>query len=283
MSDHLHPHSPKGRKLLQELQILEDMLLNSNPSSSADSDSEALALVKVFKDISHQEWENMSKNSGIDPGWMPLPVNREKFSTLLSLSSTIENLARSRDIDPLSGLKNRGFFERVLARELEKSLTYKVPLTLAIIDIDDFKKINDQLGHVCGDEVIRNFSEILASGVRGDDHACRIGGEEFALILPGTGMVKSRPLLERIMETVRESEVYCDSGRSKTAYTVSIGSVTYRGQGKLEPEAFLALADEQLYKVKQSGKDSLATVSASQVIDDTSMVGSDEKNFLLKG
>ncbi len=283
MLEHLDPNSRKARKILQELQVLEEMFLNSYASDHNASDSNALALVKIFKGINQEEWENMSRQRGIDPGWMPLPVNKEKFSTLLSLASTIENLAKARDIDPLSGLKNRGFFERVLDRELEKSFTYKIPLTLSILDIDDFKKINDQLGHVCGDEVIRHFAAILASGVRGDDHACRIGGEEFALILPGTGMVKSRPLLERLMETVRSSQVPCDSGLRKTAYTVSIGSVTYRGHGKIKPDALLSLADEQLYKVKQSGKDSLEMVSASQVTDDTSMVGSDEKNFLFKG
>lgn len=235
----------KFQRIIKELEDLEQALGHKVDSFSVESAEKSLALVRIFKGLTQEEWLGIMEQSSINPSWMCLSLNGKKFTTLHHMLKTIEELSLARDRDPLTGLNNRGFFQRVLEREMQKSFKYKMPLTLAIMDVDDFKLINDTYGHVCGDEVLKSLSGILSREVRGGDYAARIGGEEFALILPGTGKIKSKPLLERILKSIRQSMVCCSVGNEQIAYTVSIGSATYRGKTRLQLEDFLSQADKE--------------------------------------
>ncbi|MFO7726700.1 MAG: GGDEF domain-containing protein [Desulfonatronovibrio sp.] len=270
-------------KLMQELRLLEKSLHDHAAVSESPVTDKSVALVKIFKGLTEERMRSIISENQIDPSWMPLSLNGQKFNTVLKLLDTIENLSLARDRDSLTGLYNRGFFQRVLEREMEKSYTYKVPLTLAMMDIDDFKVINDTHGHVCGDEVLKKLADILMSQIRSGDYVARFGGEEFALILPGTSKINALPLLERILKKVSQDFVSCSVNNEKIYYTLSIGSATYRGRAVLRPEELLSQADRELYKVKDSGKNSVSAVSAHETIDETSMVMRDEKDFLLKG
>ena len=277
-------HDPdKVHRVLQELDFLEKILSEQKYHDRHQGDGKTMALVKFIKGLTEEQWNLITAGSNVDPSWMPLCLNGQKISTVLKLLDTIEILSNARDRDPLTGLYNRGFFQRMLEREMEKSYAYKIPLTLAFLDIDDFKAINDIHGHVCGDEVLKNLADILTSRIRSGDYAVRFGGEEFVLVLPGTGRVHSLPLLERIIEEIRNVFISCSAKAAKIKYSVSIGSVTYRGRAKLRPEDLVAQADKELYKVKNAGKNSISSVAAIELVDDTSMVRRDEKDFLLKG
>lgn len=281
MDEHIIKNQEESQKIIEELHDLEQYIAaNTDWDKSNDN---AMALLKVFKGLKEEDWKDISSRFSVDPSWLSFSLNDKKFSTLLKLLETISHLSLAKDRDPLTGLNNRGFFQRVLSREMEKSHSYKVPLTLVIMDIDDFKVINDTHGHVCGDEVIKDLASILSNEIRSGDYAARIGGEEFALILPGTGKVKSEPLLRRILSVIRKSYSSCSTGQDKIPFTVSIGAATYRGKAQLRVEELLAQADRQLYQVKNSGKNSLKIVSAVEMVDEKSMVRRDEKDFLLKG
>lgn len=281
MAEHIIKNQEESQKIIEELHNLEQYIAaNTDWDKSQDN---ATALLKVFKGLGEEDWKDISSRFSVDPSWLSFSLDDKKFSTLLKLLETINNLSLAKDRDPLTGLNNRGFFQRVLSREMEKAYSYKVPLTLVMMDIDDFKLINDTHGHVCGDQVLKDLAAILSNEIRSGDYVARIGGEEFALILPGTGKVKSEPLLNRILSVIRKGFSSCCTGKEKIPFTVSIGAATYRGKAQFRVEELLAQADKQLYQVKNSGKNSMKIVSAVEMVDEKSMVRRDEKDFLLKG
>ncbi len=266
---------------MQELYELEKVLQKSG-SRNPGQKKQGMALVRILEDIDTQDLQSMNLDSLIDPSWLTLPLSKEQFPALMELSRKIENLARARDRDALTGLYNRGFFQRILDREVERSFRFKLPLTLAMMDIDDFKKINDSYGHPCGDAVLRNLAETLQNEIRANDYAARIGGEEFALILPGTGRYKAEPLFWRILQKVRKMKVSCPQSQVEVGYTLSIGAATYRGRTATTAERLIADVDRQLYLVKEQGKDAVRTEIFQDAISSESLVQKDEKKFLLK-
>lgn len=171
-------------------------------------------------------------------------------STLLA---EVERLAR---VDSLTGLPNRRTFDEALDRELVRAARSGEPLSLVMIDVDHFKRINDSLGHAGGDEVLRRIGRILATTLRQIDLAARFGGEEFALVLPDC----SAPAALMLTEELRRAIGACHGGRPELAVTISAGVATYP-RNALTGAELLAQADEALYQSKRDGRNrvSLAT------------------------
>ena len=153
---------------------------------------------------------------------------------------------RNSSIDPLTRLYNRFFFNTQLAREIEAVKRYGGTLSLMILDLDHFKEINDQFGHMQGDAVLVRFSEMLQDACRTTDIACRWGGEEFLLLLPKTLGQDAYNMAERIRLQLKEIKFL-----HKQALTVSIGVAEFRSDVK----QFFDSADQALYQAKQNGRD----------------------------
>lgn len=283
MDDSTDPNSSNHEQLIHELQELERLLREKFECRETDAHSHGWALVRLVEDLDQEQLKELTTLSGIDPSWMILPLNHNSFPVLHNLKKTIEQLTLDKDTDALTGMNNRRFFHRILERELERSYQFKMPLTLAIMDIDNFKDINDTWGHLCGDEVLRSLAGILHEEIRASDYAARIGGEEFALILPGTSRYKAEPLLFRILKRVRSDRVKCLNNKEGFHYTLSIGAATFRGRKETTPERLIADVDNQLYAIKNQGKNSVAAHIFQEVLEEDSLVQSEEKNFLLKG
>ncbi|TGL39817.1 diguanylate cyclase [Leptospira perdikensis] len=157
-------------------------------------------------------------------------------------------------VDELTRLYNRRHFETALVREFKQSTRYNQNLSLLIIDIDDFKKINDTYGHTTGDEILSKVAKKITSCLRTEDTACRIGGEEFAVIFPQTNEEQALIASEKLLEACRTIQL---SGKS---VTLSGGIVSYPEKVKTCGEMY-DLADRALYTAKYSGKNQIVAYS----------------------
>jgi len=161
-------------------------------------------------------------------------------------------LQREASTDALTGLHNRREFEGGMVREMERARRLRVPLSLALIDIDFFKRINDRHGHDVGDGVLREVAATLRAGIRRSDLVARIGGEEFALVLLGTEPPGARVLLERLRRAVAALRV--PAGADTVGCTISVG-ITDRVDDDADWAALYKRADQALYAAKQGGRD----------------------------
>jgi diguanylate cyclase (GGDEF)-like protein len=160
-------------------------------------------------------------------------------------------------VDGLTGLANRRQCESALGTELARAERFDDSLALVMADLDDFKDVNDRYGHPVGDLVLREFAEVLRRTLRDADVAGRWGGEEFALILPGTDRLGALSLAERVRRELRTRVILSPEGE-RVAVTASFGVASFP-RSATEPE-LVAAADAALYEAKRAGKD---RVSAS--------------------
>jgi diguanylate cyclase (GGDEF)-like protein len=158
--------------------------------------------------------------------------------------------ARAAIVDPLSGLYNRRYFHDRLEGELQRARRQRTPVAVLMIDIDNFKSINDRFGHMAGDTVIKGVSDILRRSVRKFDLCIRFGGEEFVIVMPGTGVEGATSIAERIRQRIEAFQAD-ERELSDLRVTASIGlSVTV----DLPPRELIARADSALYAAKGAGK-----------------------------
>jgi diguanylate cyclase (GGDEF)-like protein len=174
----------------------------------------------------------------------------------------IENARRFRearqlaDLDALTSLHNRRYFHETLAREVARAHRYDRRLALIVFDVDDFKAVNDRVGHLTGDAVLAEVAERVRSVVRSADVACRIGGDEFAVILPESSVVEAQQLSERLQETVAARPIV-QAGR----LDVSAGVAELRQAD--DAASLFERADEALYQAKEAGKGRVVTANAN--------------------
>ena len=152
-------------------------------------------------------------------------------------------LKRMATRDALTGAYNRGAFERLYCREVEMCRRYDLPLSFLMVDIDDFKEINDTYGHPAGDDVLKNLVELLGDSVRKVDIICRYGGDEFVILMPNTKKDQAMMARRRILERVK----YQNSLGMSIIYHVSIGLHSMESG---DSEEILELLDSDLYRQK---------------------------------
>ncbi len=178
------------------------------------------------------------------------------YSTLLGLviqsARNYKNAVSLSVTDPMTGLGNRRSFEEKLGQEIKRSQRYGKTFSLLIADIDFFKKVNDTYGHDVGDKVIKHIAQVLKSVVRDIDQVARIGGEEFAILLPEIPSKNLVEVIDRILNKVRQSKAPLPVEPTPMV-TLSLGAATYKS-GSVTPSKLFKLADESLYKAKLSGR-----------------------------
>jgi diguanylate cyclase (GGDEF)-like protein len=170
---------------------------------------------------------------------------------ILRVLGDFRRVASQATTDSLTGIANRRTLDEELALEWRRAERTGDPLAFVLLDLDDFKTVNDSRGHQAGDAVLRRVGEILGGGVRQVDLAGRYGGEEFALILPGTDLPGALQLAERLRVALESASIEAPSGEPLTA-TASFGVAVK--ESVASPEELIAVADEAMYAAKDAGK-----------------------------
>jgi diguanylate cyclase (GGDEF)-like protein len=161
-------------------------------------------------------------------------------------------------IDELMDTYNYRYFVQKLQEEKKRALRYKLPLSIIMVDIDWFKKLNDSYGHEVGNAVLRELSRVIKGCIRDVDIFCRYGGEEFVIILPQTPQSEAAVIGERIRSAI-ESTIIDQREHGKVKVTVSVGVSSYPENGKSQ-EDLVSVADQALYRAKDSGKNLVCIV-----------------------
>jgi diguanylate cyclase (GGDEF)-like protein len=179
-------------------------------------------------------------------------LRRQQFAARMELERVRDELAVMATVDGLTGVLNRRRFLEIAADELVRAHRYNRPLSIIAVDLDHFKDVNDRFGHATGDDVLATLARALQEQTRQQDVVGRIGGEEFAMILPETSIETTRDLAERIRAHV--GAVKLAAGSVPLTVTASLGVAEVRPSDRAAEDA-LRRADEALYRAKRLGRD----------------------------
>jgi diguanylate cyclase (GGDEF)-like protein len=212
------------------------------------------------------ESEQDDKVKGLDQGaddYITKPFQPKEFMARLRAGKRIvdlqkELLASNRRLellsitDGLTQLYNHRYFQDEFSRKFTEAARYERPLSLALIDIDFFKKVNDTYGHAAGDQVLKEVSSSYVSSIRSSDLAARYGGEEFAVMMPETSLDDAVQFAEKIRATIEASPIQTEAG--EIPVTVSIGVSSIPHTKMRSPREMIETADKALYRAKRGGR-----------------------------
>ncbi|MEL7273083.1 MAG: PleD family two-component system response regulator [Pseudomonadota bacterium] len=186
-------------------------------------------------------------------------VRRKRLNDKLrdSVQQTMEMAVK----DSLTGLNNRRFFDSHMRSLFDRAHLADKPLSLIIMDIDHFKAVNDTHGHQAGDDVLRTFAERIGRNVRGNDMACRFGGEEFVIVMPDTDQQLAFVVADRMRREIAAHPFIVNGGALQIPITVSAGVSSYLG-AQDTADAMLGRADGALYEAKRAGRNQVVAKAA---------------------
>jgi diguanylate cyclase (GGDEF)-like protein len=230
-----------------------------------DRDSVSRRHARVFR--TGEQWmvEDLGSTNGSYVNDVPVTKSALRDSDFVKIGAAIfkfltgsgieasyhEEIYRMTIIDGLTGAHNKRYFLEFLEREIARCARYRRPLSLLMFDIDHFKAINDQHGHLTGDFVLREMSRRLLGRVRREELLARYGGEEFAAVLPETDNNGAKIFGEQIRRMVADEGFEYEG--DKFQVTVSVGISTLEGQD-MDAMSFIKLADDNLYRAKREGR-----------------------------
>ncbi|MCS6860187.1 MAG: sensor domain-containing diguanylate cyclase [Abditibacteriales bacterium] len=163
-----------------------------------------------------------------------------------------QQLQKQAVTDSLTGLANHGYFYRRLREEVHRAKRYQSPLSVLLIDVDNFKQMNDRYGHRTGDAVLQALASLLLTQLRDSDVVARYGGEEFGVLLPHTDLEPARVTAERLCETIRQTPIPRRRGCLHVSVSIGVASLPSHAQS---PDVLVQKADYALYQAKSAGKD----------------------------
>jgi diguanylate cyclase (GGDEF)-like protein len=198
----------------------------------------ALLSGRKFSSVFYFAWDTLLRAA----------YNAVSVYLICALRDLIENLRELTLRDPLTKAANRRYFEEYLALAIGRANREGSPLTFMIFDIDDFKSINDNFGHIRGDEVLTTLSDSIQARIRPGDMLARLGGDEFAIILYAMDFARSEDVTARLLEALSR-----DFAAKGICATLSGGMITYTAAGD-GPDEMIRKADQLMYEVKRGGK-----------------------------
>ena len=270
------PHLPPAVEVLHELATVVELV---QQFASGKHGSEH-ALVRLIHGLDTQAWEQLLASKSLE-NWLAVPLNASQAAALQAILAERERLAFQRDHDALTGVPNRGMFDRVLTAEVDRALRSNTELSLVMLDLDHFKRVNDTYGHDCGDIVLARLGEVLKESVRSYDTAARFGGEEFAIILPATPSWTALLLAKRILETFRKETFNCNGSKFNMTFSAGVASINLL-EGKITPALLLKTADKALYTAKDKGRNQVLAAVTPKAGAAFALVHSQEKQFLFE-
>lgn len=213
-----------------------------------------------------------------DPKYAPFPYGMFAWSNQVSrliimltasllayaLVSRSQKLLQMATRDPLTGLFNRGYVDDRFAVELSRARRYGKSLTIAVIDADHFKSLNDTHGHMAGDHVLRRIGELLHDTFRQSDTSGRYGGEEFVVILPETDIEAAHAKIESLRETVAATPFKLGTHQKEAQVTISAGLASFPEDGLSAADLF-TLADDRMFQAKREGRNRV--IAATEVLN----------------
>ncbi|HUR37666.1 MAG TPA: sensor domain-containing diguanylate cyclase [Terriglobales bacterium] len=203
--------------------------------------------------------DSRSPNAFLETDVTPLESVADICAAAIQNAHHFESAKQLAYLDGLTGIFNRRFFEMRIVEELERAVRYKADLSVIMLDIDNFKKLNDEFGHLLGDEVLRQVSSILQQHLRKGDVVCRFGGEEFAIVLPQANNESAMEVADKLRRTI---EAYHFPGVPRPV-TVSAGTAQFPEFGETRDE-IVSAADAALYTAKQAGRNCVISASKSK-------------------
>lgn len=243
---------PGAGVLVSELEMVckdgEQIAVEVVSSYLLDEDGVARTILGITRNVS----ERKAAESALRESNRQLHARIEEIGRLLS---ALQELAVR---DSLTGLYNRRYLDETLEREVSRARREGIPLSLVMLDIDYFKRVNDTYGHQVGDEVLRTLAATLSADVRAEDVACRYGGEEFLILLPNMPLVAALARAEAWRAAVEGLAI--GHGDFVLTFTISLGVAAYPEHGKT-PDDLTRCADQALYKAKREGRNQVAVYS----------------------
>ncbi|MDZ7844456.1 MAG: diguanylate cyclase [Anaerolineales bacterium] len=228
----------------------EDVMIVNRSVLSILSDFFALEeeLTRAQREIEKRKKTELERDQLIKE----LKESRKKYKELS------ERLHQVSITDELTGIANRRFFNQMLETEWKRSRRNDEPLSLLIMDVDNFKAINDQFGHLRGDQYLQTVAQALSTAFqRPGDLLARFGGDEFAAVLPATDQQGAIRVAEKCRLILKELEFTFGKDQHQMGVTLSVGVVTAQPDPAVSPEALLNTADQALYRAKEKGKNRL--------------------------
>lgn len=226
-------------------------IIDSRVPSAQVSVSEDTSVLVIEQDVL---WRMVSVSHEIARNLLYIMSERLRYSNLviadsLEMQHKYQHFATT---DALTGLHNRGWLDDSFDREIKRSERDELPLSLIMIDVDDFKKYNDDYGHLAGDRVLITVAEAIRAPLRPNDLVARFGGEEFAVLLPETTLDNAKIIAERLRENVNKSDPGMLDDIQLPKITISLGIAAR--QPKYTLDMMIAAADVAMYHAKRNGK-----------------------------
>jgi len=198
-------------------------------------------------------------------------VNKELIKAKISLEKLAKDLQEKNkllktlaDMDGLTGIYNNRYFQSALDKELNRTARNKNPLSLVLVDIDHFKRFNDDHGHLVGDFVLTEFSRVMGANLREYDVMARYGGEEFVVILPETTEENAFLVAEKLRSAVEEQSFTEGVERYRVTASFGIASIVSSAEDSLDKMDLIRMADEALYDAKKRGRNQVAVYSVKK-------------------